>query len=156
MLFRSVLASVTELSAAVAVNDSEAMATALCNMGAADATVDKKQFGRDIERLLDRINNVQTDITVVATQDGRVAGRIDVDESEITDLLLEFVDVTESNGLKLPREFGLLVKQSLYFDRYLKILAPNVDVLRDSRVQLGGDRRESEDPVNGSKEVIDV
>jgi aarF domain-containing kinase len=46
--------------------------------------------------------------------------------------------VTENNGLKLPREFGLLVKQSLYFDRYLKILAPDVDVMNDDRVQFGG------------------
>jgi predicted unusual protein kinase regulating ubiquinone biosynthesis (AarF/ABC1/UbiB family) len=47
---------------------------------------------------------------------------------------LEIVAVTEENGLKLPREFGLLVKQSLYFDRYLKILAPNVNVMDDTRV----------------------
>ena len=47
---------------------------------------------------------------------------------------LQLVDVTEENGLKLPREFGLLVKQSLYFDRYLKILAPGLDVMSDSRV----------------------
>lgn len=151
-----VFASVTELSLALAANDSEAMAIALCNMGAADETVDTKQFGRDIERVLDRMNNVQTDITVMATQDGRVAGRIEVNESEITDLLLELVDVAENNGLKLPREFGLLVKQSLYFDRYLKILAPNVNVMNDSRIMLGGERRGSEEPVNGEREVIDV
>ena len=28
------------------------------------------------------------------------------------------MDVSEKNGLKLPREFGLLMKQALYFDRY--------------------------------------
>jgi predicted unusual protein kinase regulating ubiquinone biosynthesis (AarF/ABC1/UbiB family) len=47
----------------------------------------------------------------------------------VTQVLLDFVDATENNGLKFPREFGLLVKQSLYFDRYLKILAPNLDVM---------------------------
>jgi aarF domain-containing kinase len=55
-------------------------------------------------------------------------------------VLLDIVDVTENNGLKLPREFGLLVKQSLYFDRFLKILAPNVDVIRDARVNVGSSR----------------
>ena len=69
---------------------------------------------------------------------GTAVGSINLDESEITNVLLELVDVTEDNGLKLPREFGLLVKQSLYFDRYIKILAPNVDVMSDSRVALGG------------------
>jgi aarF domain-containing kinase len=151
-----VFQSVNELSIALAVNDSTAMAKALCNMGAADEQVNIAEFARDIERVLDRINNVQADVTVMATGDGRVAGRVDVEESEITDLLLELVDVTENNGLKLPREFGLLVKQSLYFDRYLKILAPNVDVMSDSRVMIGSQRKDTM-PVNGEKEVaIDV
>lgn len=35
-----------------------------------------------------------------------------------------------------PTEFGLLIKQQLYFDRYTKILAPTLDPLRDSRVQM--------------------
>lgn len=133
-----VFQAVNELSAALAMSDSEAMAVALCKMGAADDNVDTKQFGRDIERVLDRMNNVQTDVTIMATQDGSIAGSLRVDETEITDLLLELVNVTENNGLKLPREFGLLVKQSLYFDRYLKILAPTVDVMNDDRVMIGG------------------
>ena len=152
-----VFQSVNELSAALAVNDSEGMAIALCNMGAADEKVDTKQFGRDIERVMQRINNVEADLTVAASSDGSVVGRIDVDENEITDLLLELVEVTENNGLKLPREFGLLVKQSLYFDRYLKILAPNVDVMNDSRVMIGGKSKEEQERlVNGEREVIDV
>lgn len=93
-------------------------------MGATDERVDVDKFGRDIERL----NNVEAQVDVVSTLDGELRGQVQVDESEITDLLLEFVDVTESNGLKLPRGFGLLIKQSLYFDRYLKILAPSSPV----------------------------
>jgi aarF domain-containing kinase len=153
-----VFASVRELSLALAVNDSEGMALALCKMGATDDKVDIKQFARDIERVLDRMSNVQTDVTVMATQDGRIAGRIDVNESEITNLLLEFVEVTENNGLKLPREFGLLVKQSLYFDRYINILAPNVDVMNDDRLMFGGESRpESKEGSRGGRQtVIDV
>lgn len=37
------------------------------------------------------------------------------------------------------REFGLLVKQVLYFDRYVRLLAPELQVLQDSRVQIGTD-----------------
>lgn len=58
-----------------------------------------------------------------------------VDERETTELVLQIVSVAENNGLKLPREFGLLLKQILYFDRYQKILAPMLDPLRDSRVR---------------------
>ena len=49
--------------------------------------------------------------------------------------MLQIVDVAEKNGLKLPREFGLLLKQALYFDRYQKLLAPSLDPLRDARVR---------------------
>ena len=152
-----VFRSVNELSSALAVGDSEGMAKALCNMGAADANVDIKKFAKDIDRVMDRVNNVQTDVSVDMSSTGSYSAAMSVDESEITDLLLEFVDVTENNGLKLPREFGLLVKQSLYFDRYLKILAPSVDVMNDSRVMLGGQAREgSEDKVSGEGVLVDV
>ena len=158
--------AVNELSTALAVADYKGMAEALCKMGATDEQVDTDKFGRDIEMVMGRIANIQPDVTVAEMSDGSVAGAINFDESEITNILLEvrmtrllgehiylstmstnpaikpytllfplqLVDVTEENGLKLPREFGLLVKQSLYFDRYLKILAPGLDVMSDSRV----------------------
>lgn len=150
----NVFQAVQELSACLAVGDSEGMARAMCKMGAADADVDTVKFGQDIQRVIDRITTVQPTTTVAASSTGDITGTISFDESEITDLLLDLVDVTENNGLKLPREFGLLVKQSLYFDRYIKILAPNVDVMSDPRVQLGGQERDAA-PVE-DREIIEV
>lgn len=53
--------------------------------------------------------------------------QLDVDERETTNLVLQIVQVAERNGLKLPREFGLIVKQvcsirccSLFF-RYQRV-----------------------------------
>mgnify|MGYP001804295908 CR=1 FL=1 len=137
------------------------MAQALCNMGATDENVNIDGFARDIEALLARVNAVEPDLTIAASLDGTIAGQVSVDEGQITDLVLELVQVTENNGLKLPREFGLLVKQSLYFDRYLKILAPNVDVLNDDRVMIGGissSKSLDGNNINGLQEenVIDV
>jgi aarF domain-containing kinase len=151
-----VFQSVTELSTALAINDSEGMAIAMCNMGAADEEVDTKKFGKDIERMMERMTQFQPEV-VASIVDGGVQGSIAFDETEITDLVLELVEVTENNGLKLPREFGLLVKQALYFDRYIKILAPNVDVMSDSRVMIGGKDRSGAKEVNGEKPAfIDV
>ena len=143
-----------ELSTALAIGDSEGMARAMCKMGAADADVDTVKFGRDIARVIERITQVQPTTTVSASSSGDIRGTISFDESEITNLLLDLVDVTENNGLKLPREFGLLVKQALYFDRYIKILAPNVDVMSDPRVQLGGQDRGA--PALEDRVVIEV
>lgn len=41
------------------------------------------------------------------------------------------------------------MKQVLYFDRYVRLLAPELQVLEDSRVQLGSD-------VNGFKATLDI
>ena len=134
-----VFKAVNELSTALALGDYEGMAQAMCNMGAADEEVDIQAFAKDIEKVMVNLSQVQPDVAVTGMADGSVAGSIAFDENEVTTVLLDIVDVTENNGLKLPREFGLLVKQSLYFDRYLKILAPNLDVAADARVVgLGG------------------
>jgi aarF domain-containing kinase len=151
----NVFQAVQDLSSALALGDSEGMARAMCKMGAADADVDTVKFGKDIERVIERITSVQpTGASVSASANGDVRGTISFDESEITDLMLDLVEVTESNGLKLPREFGLLVKQSLYFDRYIKILAPNVDVMSDPRVQLGGQERNRQPSELAEREVV--
>lgn len=147
--------AVNELSAALAIGDSREMAIALCNMGATDEEVDIDRFASDIDNVMKNLASVQTDVTVTAMNDGTVTGSLDFDENEVTQVLLDIVDVTENNGLKLPREFGLLVKQSLYFDRYLKILAPNLDVMADERVSgLGSDS--GMERLKPSDEIIDV
>jgi len=125
--------AVNELSGALASSDYEGMALALCNMGATDEQVDIKQFAADIEKTMVNLSSVQ-DLSMAALSDGTMVGSANDGEDDITKVLLDIVDVTENNGLKLPREFGLLVKQSLYFDRYLKILAPEIDVMNDARV----------------------
>lgn len=152
--------AVNELSTALATANYEGMAEALLNMGATDGEVDTKKFGKDIESLMSQIGGMQTDVTITGMADGSVTGSIGFDDDEITNVLLDMVAVTEDNGLKLPREFGLLVKQSLYFDRYLKILAPDLDVVGDSRVGLGSSTNSpSSLPSKEEKEsdiVIDV
>jgi len=154
-----VFTAVSDLSGALAAGDYRGMAEALCNMGAADEKVDLDSFGADIEKALVNLNSVQPDVTVTANvDDGSVQGTLDFDENEVTGLLLDFVEVAENNGLKLPREFGLLVKQSLYFDRYLKILAPGIDGMYDTAIgdMTRMNSAETLPPADGSDVLIDV
>ena len=46
------------------------------------------------------------------------------------------IRVSEAYGLRFPREFGILVKQLLYFDRYTRLLAPDLNVLDDERIMI--------------------
>ncbi|GMH99087.1 hypothetical protein TrVE_jg9180 [Triparma verrucosa] len=134
----AIFEAVTNLSAALAAADYRGMAEAMMKMGATEETVDIDKFGRDIERVMMGLSDVSGTVGVSQVGD-EIGVSVNVDESELTQVLLDVVAVTEENGLKLPREFGLLVKQTLYFDRYLKILAPDLDVMGDERVNnLGG------------------
>jgi hypothetical protein len=40
-----------------------------------------------------------------------VEARLQADEKETTQLVLDIVAVAQDNGLRLPREFGLILKQ---------------------------------------------
>jgi len=144
-------AAVNELSTALSLSDYNGMATALSNMGATDEEVDVEKFGRDLEKLMVKMTQVQPEVTLSENADGMINGSIGFEDNDISRLLLDMVAVTEDNGLRLPREFGLLVKQSLYFDRYLKILAPGLDVVGDSRVELGG---KTENMMEGVESVV--
>merc|ERR1712025_656026 len=118
-------------------------------MGATSEEVNIPKFANDLEQVVTKLMSVQPDITLDTTVPNSTSMSVEVEGEEITNLLLDVVAVTENNGLRLPREFGLLVKQSLYFDRYLKILAPGLDVMNDDRVGMG-----SSAPVNGDEIVM--
>ena len=49
---------------------------------------------------------------------------------------MDMVKVGEENGIHFPREFALLLKQFLYFDRYVHILAPELDMFIDDRLNM--------------------
>eukprot|EP00600_Ochromonadales_sp_CCMP1393_P008713 CAMPEP_0174971194 /NCGR_PEP_ID=MMETSP0004_2-20121128/9846_1 /TAXON_ID=420556 /ORGANISM="Ochromonas sp., Strain CCMP1393" /LENGTH=512 /DNA_ID=CAMNT_0016221095 /DNA_START=192 /DNA_END=1730 /DNA_ORIENTATION=+ len=114
----------------------EGVAKALVQMGATNSNVDIDKFARELQEVVDKITSMQPEITIETDEFGNaVDARLNVDERETTQLVLEVVNVAENNGLKLPREFGLILKQALYFDRYQKLLAPAMDPLRDATLR---------------------
>ena len=53
---------------------------------------------------------------------------------QYTDLLPGLLRTAEKHRLRMPKDFVLVTKQMLYFDRYAKKLAPNLNVFRDPRL----------------------
>ncbi|CAM6127607.1 unnamed protein product [Calypogeia fissa] len=118
----------------------KAMAAAMVQMGATDAKVDVDSFARDLEKIFTTVRDLDPDVLVTQTASpygSSVNAALVVDEQQVNALLLDVVRVSESYGLRLPREFGLLVKQLLYFDRYTKLLAPELNVFNDDRISPG-------------------
>ncbi len=59
---------------------------------------------------------------------------------ELNKMMLEIVTVGKRHGIHFPRDFALLTKQMLYFDRFMRTLAPDMDMFTDARVNLLGGR----------------
>ncbi|KZV51924.1 hypothetical protein F511_09188 [Dorcoceras hygrometricum] len=70
-----------------------------------------------------------------------VSANLLIDDRQMNALFLDVVRVSESYGLRFPREFALLMKQLLYFDRYTRLLAPNMNMLRDQRITITSNQR---------------
>ncbi|GMY08398.1 uncharacterized aarF domain-containing protein kinase At5g05200, chloroplastic isoform X1 [Fagus crenata] len=132
--------------ASIATEEYESMASALIEMGATNKDIDTRAFARDLEKIFSSIQDLDTEI-VVATARGTttnataVSANLVVDERQMNALFLDVVRVSESYGLRFPREFALLMKQLLYFDRYTRLLAPNMNMLQDQRISIASNRR---------------
>ncbi|KAF3433253.1 hypothetical protein FNV43_RR24355 [Rhamnella rubrinervis] len=132
--------------ASIGSEEYEPMASALIEMGATDTNVDTKAFARDLEKIFSSIKDLDTEV-VIATARGTttdvtaVSANLVVDERQMNALFLDVIRVSESYGLRFPREFALLMKQLLYFDRYTRLLAPNLNMLQDQRISIVSNRR---------------
>ena len=70
------------------------------------------------------------------TIDQTMPNRLKDHTDEINQMLLEMVEVGKRHGIHFPRDFALLTKQLLYFDRFMKVLAPEMDMFHDARIKM--------------------
>ncbi|KAF1889559.1 hypothetical protein Lal_00024886 [Lupinus albus] len=124
----------------IAIEDYDSMASSLTQMGATNKDVNAKAFAMDLKKELDS-EIVVAARSGTATSSPAVSANVVVDERQMNALFLDVVRVSESYGLKFPREFALLLKQLLYFDRYTRLLAPNLNMLQDQRISISSNRR---------------
>jgi hypothetical protein len=91
------------------------MARALGAMGATGDAVDYPAFARDLEAFFSRLESVQADLLVAAGGGGGLSAGL---ETETGALALELTRIGEAHDVRFPPDFSLLLKQSLYFDRW--------------------------------------
>ncbi|EKF73470.1 ABC1 family protein [Alcanivorax hongdengensis A-11-3] len=113
---------------AIGRGDIRQMAEAMAVIGMTREEVDVNALARDIEQLQGSLVNVDPSSLVQA----------DRNDKEVNRLLMDLVKIGENHGIRFPREFALLLKQFLYFDRYVQVLAPEMDMFSDSRVDMFG------------------
>ncbi|KAM2975501.1 hypothetical protein FF1_001658 [Malus domestica] len=115
-------------------------------MGATDTNVDVKAFASDLEKMFSSIKDSDTEVVIAiarepSTNATAVSANLVVDERQMNALFLDVIRVSESYGLKFPREYALLLKQLLYFDWYARLLAPDLNMLQDQRISIASNRR---------------
>ncbi|MEQ5835931.1 AarF/ABC1/UbiB kinase family protein [Marinobacter sp. NFXS9] len=118
--------AVSDFISAVMVGQFEGMADAMVRIGVTHETIDVNQLANDLRRLYNQMDRMVPDTPYAAEEA----------EDEVNNILMDMVKIGESHGLHFPREFALLIKQFLYFDRYVHILAPEMDVFMDERLNL--------------------
>lgn len=92
--------------------------------GGGGQKVEEEKFAAELKNVFDKVNSFGKTVET-AVQRG---DEIEIDEADLNSMVLQIVSVARDNGLKIPREFALLIKQFLYFDRYAQILAPGMSV----------------------------
>jgi aarF domain-containing kinase len=111
--------------------DFKAVAEGLATMGATREGVDTERLATDLEALFRRLD-------LAPGAPGGAADHLVYDEppedEDLNRALMELVAVGRRHGIRFPREFTLLVKQFLYFDRYIRMLAPGLALFGDARV----------------------
>ena len=105
--------------------DFQTMAKAMITIGITKASVDENELAKAIEKLYTSFDDLKPEETATTQQD-----------NQINQLMLQLVSVGKEQGIHFPREFALLLKQILYFDRYLQLLAPDMDILSQADLEM--------------------
>ncbi|MHA3104548.1 ABC1 kinase family protein [Acinetobacter sp. ANC 3791] len=104
--------------------DYHAMAESMLKMGMTKTSVDTAVLAKDIERLFSGV--MLTDPQKILSSN----------PADLNDIMLDMVSIGERHGIHFPRDFALLFKQMLYFDRFMRVLAPYVDIYADQRLKM--------------------
>ncbi|EPG9631620.1 ABC1 kinase family protein [Acinetobacter baumannii] len=104
--------------------DYQAMAENMLKMGMTHNKIDVQVLAQDLERLFNGV--------LMADPQQILASN----PADLNDIMMDMVAVGERHGIKFPRGFALLFKQMLYFDRFMRVLAPYTDIYADQRLKM--------------------
>ncbi|MDX5298537.1 MAG: AarF/ABC1/UbiB kinase family protein [Gammaproteobacteria bacterium] len=119
--------AVSDFISSIMIGDFDAMADAMTRIGVTHEKVSVKALSNDLRNLYRKLDGMVPEYAPYSAEKT---------DDDINNLLMDMVRIGEQHGLHFPREFALLLKQFLYFDRYVHILAPEMDMFMDNRLQM--------------------
>lgn len=97
--------------------------------------VNVEQLAKDLREMMNKIL-LEDNHFIGKTIDEMNKNYLKEHANELNKMMLDIVEVGKRHGIHFPRDFALLTKQLLYFDRFMKLLAPNMDMFHDVRVKM--------------------
>lgn len=107
---------ITDYIVAFASGDYRALVHTMMSMDAVSQGVDVEAMARDLEKAY---------APILTTSFG---------DLNYANVLPDILRASVKHRMRLPREFILVTKQMLYFDRYAKLLAPKLNIFSDPRL----------------------
>jgi predicted unusual protein kinase regulating ubiquinone biosynthesis (AarF/ABC1/UbiB family) len=104
------------------------VAHSMLAVGMTRKSIDERQLSLDIEHIFLSMNAVDSEDLMA--NDG-----LNVSPA-VNDVINTLAEVARNHGIRFPRSFTLLLKQFLYFDRYIQILDPDANLFDDERINL--------------------
>jgi len=118
--------AVSDFISSIMIGNFEGMADSMVRIGVTSHDVNVDDLAADLRRVFNKLDVMVPDSVALDFQG----------EDDVNSILMDMVKVGEDNGIHFPREFALLLKQFLYFDRYVHVLAPELDMFVDSRLNM--------------------
>ena len=104
------------------------VAHSMLGVGMARKSIDEQQLSLDIEHVFLSMNKLDS-------EDLMAKNGLNVTPA-VNDVINTLGEVARNHGIRFPRSFTLLLKQFLYFDRYIQILAPDANLFDDERINI--------------------
>ena len=98
-------------------------------VGITRENIDELQLARDIEQIFRAMDEVHAEAFISGNRMSDAAG--------VNDIINSLGEVARNHGIRFPRSFTLLLKQFLYFDRYVQLLDPGASLFNEERVVMG-------------------
>ncbi len=111
-------AMVTDYIVAFATGDYKTLARVIIAMGSVHHEIDRDAFAADLEKTYSPLL------------------KLSYKDINYGEMLPKIQQVASRHRMKMPKEFVLITKQMLYFDRYAKLLAPTLNVFSDPRLVM--------------------
>jgi predicted unusual protein kinase regulating ubiquinone biosynthesis (AarF/ABC1/UbiB family) len=104
------------------------VAHSMLAVGMTRKNIDEQQLTSDIEHVFLSMNKLDNEDLMA--NDG-----LNVTPA-VNDVISTLGEVARNHGIRFPRSFTLLLKQFLYFDRYIQILDPDANLFDDERINI--------------------